>query len=229
LCAALEILGDRALQIDWVGRDTPSESVHGSTSAHLSAAHPNVWGKRITPHAPKAATEVSRLQAGALFNLVPSTWDVFNFTAVEAMASGRPTIISSGAGAHELIQDGENGYVFPAGDAGGLASAIERVLSASPEKLAEVGRAAQSTIRQELDPASIAAQRVAAYRSTIDAFRNRKQSSKTTLDEMCRPKDSASDEDNASFLNQVPLRTLIQHVGQRLGKKALGSRASRAN
>ena len=222
LCAALDLLGDRAPKIDWVGRDTPWESANGSTSAHLATAYPSVWGKKIAPHAPRVAAEISRLQADALFNLVPSTWDVFNFTAVEAMASGRPAIISTGAGAHELIQDGENGYVFPAGSADGLASTIERVLSASPAQLADIGRAAQATIRRELDPPTIAAQRVAAYRSTIDAFRTRRPSAKTTLDEMCRPKDLAAGDDNASFLNQVPLRTLMQHVGKRLGRKALG-------
>ena len=60
-------------------------------------------------------------QRSALFNLVPSTWDVFNFTAVEAMASGRPAIVSTGAGASELIEDGVNGYLFQAGDADALA------------------------------------------------------------------------------------------------------------
>jgi hypothetical protein len=154
---------------------------------------------------------------------VPSTWDVFNFTAVEAMASGRPTIISTGAGAHELIEDGQNGYVFPSGNAEGLASTIDRVLAASPAQQAEIGRAAQATIRRELDPPTIAAQRVAAYRSTIDAFRNRRPAVHKTLGEMCRPKDRASAGDDASFLHQVPLRTLVRHVMGRLRKKATSS------
>ena len=223
LCTALNLLGDRAPKIDWVGRDTPWGTRESSTYAHLATAYSGVWGKKIAHHAPRPAAEVGALQAGALFNLVPSTWDVFNFTAVEAMASGRPTIISTGAGAHELIEDGVNGYTFPSGNAEGLASAIDRVLTASSAQLADIGRAAQATIQRELDPPTIAAQRVAAYRSTIDAFRDRRPSVHKTLAEMCRPTDHPSGDDDASFLHQVPLRTLVRHVMGRLGKKAASS------
>jgi glycosyltransferase involved in cell wall biosynthesis len=223
LCAALDLLGDRAPRFDWIGRDTFWGARESSTSAHLSTAYPNVWGKKIVPHAPRPAAEITRLQAGALFNLVPSTWDVFNFTAVEAMASGRPTIISTGAGAHELIADGQNGYIFPSEDAQALASAIERVLTASPAQQADIGRAARDTVSHALDPQSIAAQRLAAYRSTIDAFDNRKPSVSKTLTEMCRPTDHRADGDDASFLHQLPLRTLLHHVVSRLAKKAASS------
>jgi glycosyltransferase involved in cell wall biosynthesis len=223
LCAAFDLLSDRALGIDWVGRDTSWGSREHSASTHLSRKYPMVWGKKVVHYAPVPAEQVSRRQAGALFNLVPSTWDVFNFTAVEAMASGRPTIISTGAGASELIEDGVNGYTFPSGDAKGLAATIDKVLSASPGQLADVGLAAQATVRRVLDPPSIAAQRVAAYRSTIDAFGEcHGPSLYGSLGEICRPTDHAASDD-ASFLDQVPLRTLMRHVAGRLGKKAVSS------
>lgn len=44
--------------------------------------------------------------------VVPSIEDTFNLAALEAMACGRPVIISSSAGAYELIREGENGFVF---------------------------------------------------------------------------------------------------------------------
>jgi glycosyltransferase involved in cell wall biosynthesis len=220
LCAALDLLGSRALGIDWVGRDTPWVSHQSSTSAHLSATYPDVWGKQIVHHAPIPSEEVSRCQAGALFNLVPSMWDVFNFTVVEAMASGRPTIVSTGAGANELIEDGVNGYVFPPGDAAGLATAIDRVLTASPAHLAEIGKAAQATVRRTFDPSTIAAQRLVAYHSTIDAFRSRRgHSVHRSLAEMCCPTDRPA-EDDVSFLHQLPIRALVRHVAGRLGQKA---------
>jgi glycosyltransferase involved in cell wall biosynthesis len=223
LCAALDLLGGRAVRIDWIGRDTPWGSIESSTSAHLFATYPDVWGKEIVHQAPIPYEEVSRRQAGALFNVVPSTWDVFNFTAVEAMASGRPAIISTGAGASELVEDGVNGYVFPSGDAEGLAAAIDRALTASAAHLAEVGFAAQATIRRALDPPAIAAQRLAAYRSTIDAFReHRGPFIHRSLVETCRPADHPTEND-ASFLHQVPLRTLARHVVGRLGRKAVSS------
>src|SRR5262249_35875392 len=89
LCAALERLGIRAPAIDWVGRDAAWGSREGSTAGHLSRAFPSAWGRKINHCLPEVPQEIARRQSAALFNLVPSTWDVFNFTAVEAMASGR--------------------------------------------------------------------------------------------------------------------------------------------
>jgi PEP-CTERM/exosortase A-associated glycosyltransferase len=49
---------------------------------------------------------------------------------LEAMAQGKLVLASDVGGHHELIRDGDNGFLFPAGDAKALAAAIERVLSA---------------------------------------------------------------------------------------------------
>ncbi len=47
---------------------------------------------------------------------------------LEAMAQGRMLVASDVGGHRELIRDGETGVLFPAGDAGALADAIEAVL-----------------------------------------------------------------------------------------------------
>lgn len=220
LCEAIGLMGHKAPQIEWIGRDTPWKRPGSSTIARLASAYPGSWGNKIVHHDPVPPREVLSRQAGALFNLVPSTWDVFNFTAVEAMSSGRPTIVSKGAGASELVQDGVNGYAFPAGDAEGLAGAIDRVLSENPARLAELGRAAQATIRRALDPATIAAERIAAYQSAIDAFRNRRgHALHGSLDEICRPTDRLL-EDDVTFLHHVALRKLLKHVVRRIGDRA---------
>jgi glycosyltransferase involved in cell wall biosynthesis len=220
VCAALDLLREGTVQIDWVGRDTPWGYRNGSTAAHLAKTYSRVWGKTIVHHGPRSAEEVRCRQSAALFNLVPSTWDVFNFTVVEAMASGRPTIVSTGAGASELIEDGVNGFTFPAGDAEKLAATIDRVLGSSPGSLAEVGRAAQCTIQRALDPATIAAQRLIAYRSKVEGFReHRKPCTHASLEEICRPTD-ASARDDGAFLDQLPLRLLMRHLVGRVAKKA---------
>ena len=143
-------------RIDWVGRDTAWGARESSTASHLARAFPSVWGQKIQHLLPEAPQEIARRQATVLFNLVPSTWDVFNFTAVEAMASGRPTIVSTGAGASELIEDQANGYLFASGDADALAGALDRLLGESPARLAAIGQAAQETVRTLLDPKAIA-------------------------------------------------------------------------
>jgi glycosyltransferase involved in cell wall biosynthesis len=108
LCAALQRLGTRAPVVDWVGRDTPWSARESSTVSYLSSAFPGIWGQRVSHCLPEPPQEIARRQANALFNLVPSSWDTFNFTAVEAMASGRPTIVSTGTGASELIEHEAN-------------------------------------------------------------------------------------------------------------------------
>src|SRR6266536_4220905 len=138
LCAALQRLGNRSPAVDWIGRDMAWGARESSSASHLLRAFPNVWGQRINHCLPAAPQEIARRQATALFNLVPSTWDVFNFTAVEAMASGRPTIISTAAGASELIEDQANGYLFKSGDAAALAAAVDHLLSETPARLAAI-------------------------------------------------------------------------------------------
>jgi len=43
---------------------------------------------------------------------VPSLEDTFNLTVLEAMANKKPCIVSSYAGASEIIQDGHDGFIF---------------------------------------------------------------------------------------------------------------------
>lgn len=219
VCAALEQLGARAPGLDWIGRDTTWGSRNDSASAHLTSAYPDIWGKRIT-HCPQMPREeVVRRQASALFNLIPSTWDVFNFTVVEAMALGRPAIVSTGAGASELIEDGVNGFLFAAGDAEALAAKIDLVMSASPTRLAEIGEAAKETVRTTYDPEKIAAERIAAYRAAIDDFRrNPPAPIGGWLGDICRPADEGGRE-SMSFLDHHPLRQILAHSARRVGRK----------
>lgn len=61
---------------------------------------------------------------------------------LEAMAQGKLLVASDVGGHHELIRDGETGYLFPAGDARALAATIERVLMERGqwERLRQAGR-----------------------------------------------------------------------------------------
>jgi glycosyltransferase involved in cell wall biosynthesis len=212
LCAALQRLGSRAPALDWIGRDTAWDVRGISTAGHLCRAFPSIWGPKINHRLPEPPDQIACRQASALFNLVPSTWDVFNFTAVEAMASGRPTIISSGAGASELVQDGENGFLFAAGDPQSLATALERVLGESPMRLVTIGQAARESVCTILNPRAIAAQRVAAYRAVIDDFRAKSRLSvEGWLGDICRPTEPVPGNEMA-FLNHLPLRAIAAHA-----------------
>jgi glycosyltransferase involved in cell wall biosynthesis len=67
----------------------------------------------------------------------PSVTDGFAIPVLEALAHGRPVICSLGAGAHELIKDGYNGYTFKPRDVDMLSELILK-LKSSPQVLSEM-------------------------------------------------------------------------------------------
>ncbi|WP_397543989.1 glycosyltransferase [Roseovarius salis] len=75
--------------------------------------------------------------------ILPSFAEGLPMVVMEAMAAGRPVITTYIAGIPELVQDGTNGWLVPAGDAVALSDAI-RALSSTPvearEKMGLAGR-----------------------------------------------------------------------------------------
>lgn len=80
--------------------------------------------------------------AGARIAVVPSRWENFPNTCVEAMASGLPVIATRQGGMAELIADGESGWLVDDADPRQLAAALERALATPPGRLREMGRRA---------------------------------------------------------------------------------------
>lgn len=59
---------------------------------------------------------------------LPSRHDGWGVVVNEALGAGLPVLVSDAVGAgRDLVRDGENGFVTPAGDAGALAIALERI------------------------------------------------------------------------------------------------------
>jgi glycosyltransferase involved in cell wall biosynthesis len=168
LCEALRSMGEDAPDVDWVGRDTVFGESNGSMDAYLRATYPDVWGTTVTTVGQVPPSRVAQLQEEAGFVIVPSLWDVFNLTAVEAMQHGAVVVCSTGAGAADLIEEGENGFTFPVGDAEALADQLRAVQSLTPDEKASIAAAAQRTVRDVLDPATVAADKVAAYRAETE-------------------------------------------------------------
>lgn len=78
--------------------------------------------------------------------VLPSRHEPWGLIVNEAMASGCPVIVSSEVGAAaDLVTDGVEGFVFPAGDVRALASSLERALE-DPNTLCDMGVAAARRI-----------------------------------------------------------------------------------
>ena len=69
---------------------------------------------------------VLRLFRASDASVLPSAWENFPHTVVEALAVGCPVIATAVGGVPEVVRDGENGLLVPPGDAAALADAIER-------------------------------------------------------------------------------------------------------
>jgi glycosyltransferase involved in cell wall biosynthesis len=212
LCAALRLLDERAPIIEWIGRDTRLRKPGTLTSARLAQTYPDIWNVRVIHRPQLPPDEVAQAQAAAAFVVVPSTWDMFNLTSVEAMAAGTPVICSSGAGASQLIRDGVNGFVFESGDASALAAAIERCLALTPDERARLRASAAQTIRDELDPQANARHRVERYRE-IGVSRRTPTSSGDWLRHACAPEDIPVTE--LAFLGHLPWSPLARHLWHR--------------
>jgi glycosyltransferase involved in cell wall biosynthesis len=219
LCAALRLLGSRGPIVDWYGGVKPWGSEGLAADRFLAEGYPDVWGHKFHHHAAVPRTAVADRQARALFNIVPSTWDVFNFTAVEAMAAGRPTIVSTGAGASELIVDGQNGFTFANQDPEDLAAAIDRVLSLSDRQRREIGMTGRETVRTELDPVRITEERLVAYEEAIQSFNLRSPLRPSHWLTNVLEVPPAHQIDPSELLESFPMRTLGKHLGKRLVRK----------
>jgi len=94
-------------------------------------------------HHPEALRRVARADVFSL----PSWKESFGIAYVEAMACGKPVVGVLGQGAEDIIRQGEDGFLVPPQDVGGLAEALERLLI--DEKLARKLGAAGARRAQE--------------------------------------------------------------------------------
>ena len=227
LCAALERLGGAAPDCDWYGssKSWPGTALQAET--YLAQSFPQAWNHSLHFRGPIDREQVAAKMAQSRAVIVPSTWDVFNFTVVEAMAAGRPVIVSSGAGASELIEHGVNGWVFPSADADALAAVIAFVDALSEAELQAIGAAARATVQRKLDPALIVAERMAAYKQAIAAHRAAPPPpAPGWLRDLLTPGKLRNFE-MQEFLSTLPLRPMLAAAADRISAKVMPKRRRR--
>lgn len=108
----------------------------------------------------------------ALMDLVaqPSLNEAFSRTMVEALALGKPLIISEVSGAREVVQDGRNGLIVPQADPGALAAAIRRLID-SPDLARAIGAQGARDVRAfTMERMAVAYE--ACYREVLDGPRH---------------------------------------------------------
>ncbi|MDP2953214.1 MAG: glycosyltransferase family 4 protein, partial [Chloroflexota bacterium] len=82
--------------------------------------------------------EAREVYDGCSVYVQPSVCESFGIEVLEALAHGRPVIVSQGAGASELVEEGITGFVVPTRDPSALAEKIDWCRR-NPDRLAEMG------------------------------------------------------------------------------------------
>ncbi len=120
LDAAIEALAATGNESFWLavaGRDRDMEKFRQQAKTCGVARRVHFLGGR---------EDVRPLYAAADCFILPSRYDPFPNTALEALAMGLPAIVSSRCGAAEVIEPGVNGWVCEPDDAHGLARLLRR-------------------------------------------------------------------------------------------------------
>jgi UDP-glucose:(heptosyl)LPS alpha-1,3-glucosyltransferase len=137
LAAALDALAaasDPSLRLLVAGRDR--EQARFAAQAARGGGRVSFLGAR---------DDVRPLYAAADCFILPTRYDPFPNTALEALAMGLPAIVSSRCGAAEVIESGRNGWVCRPDDAPALAAAMRAATAQLRDAEGGLQRAARAT------------------------------------------------------------------------------------
>lgn len=158
-----------ALRAVFAGGDTPLHATgEGSVRQALQAALPAAARAQLRFHGNLDAAALQALRARCGLAVVPSRWENFPYSCMEAMASGLPVIVSPQGGMREMVVDGESGWIAPQGSPAGLAEALRRALACPPSRRKAMGAAAAQRIRALCEPRAIVARQL-AFRAAVVA------------------------------------------------------------
>lgn len=119
---------------------------------------------RITGWIESATVREELLAARAL--VLPSFAEGLPVVIMEAMAVGRPVITTRIAGIPELVREGQDGWLVPAGSQADLVLAMRECLQADEVRLTEMGCSANARVRERHD-ADVEAARLKALMDAV--------------------------------------------------------------
>jgi glycosyltransferase involved in cell wall biosynthesis len=101
-------------------------------------------GARVRFLGPQPRDRVVELFRAADAAILSSSWENFPHTVVEALAVGTPVLAMNAGGVAEVVRDGVNGLLVPAGDTAALADAVRRYFADQALRERLRGQAAES-------------------------------------------------------------------------------------
>ncbi|UCE58147.1 MAG: glycosyltransferase family 4 protein [Phycisphaerales bacterium] len=122
---------------------------------------------RIDLRGPLPHDRVATLRHRRILTVIPSRFENFPYTLLEAMAAGCPVIAADSGGIPEIIRHEQNGLLFRSGESEALAEQLARLVADKALKSA-LGSQAGKDIEEFYSPAVVADTMVSFYREVCD-------------------------------------------------------------
>jgi glycosyltransferase involved in cell wall biosynthesis len=123
---------------------------------------------RVTFGGQVSQTELPRWYHRADVYVSPSHVDGSSVSLMEALACGLPCLVSDIPGNKEWVTEGENGWLFPDGDADTLAAKIMQAMDRR-SMLPKIGRAARAMAEERADWKKNSAKLMQVYKQALQA------------------------------------------------------------
>jgi glycosyltransferase involved in cell wall biosynthesis len=111
-------------------------------------------------------TDVPEIMSALDILLVPSWYEPFGRTMIEAMAMGLPVIATSVGGPREVIRDGESGFLLPPKTPARWARQAAELL-ADADRRARIGAAARERVLAEFSTRAYVERVLSGYREAL--------------------------------------------------------------
>jgi glycosyltransferase involved in cell wall biosynthesis len=134
-----------ALHFEFIGADLPYGEGR-SVREHLESRIPDARMAQFAFRGNVSLDQLMDYLGKAKIAVVPSRWENFPNTCVEAMRTGLPVLASANGGMTEMIEDGSSGWIAKSQDPAGLEKALRTALQTPELELASMGRRAAERI-----------------------------------------------------------------------------------
>lgn len=168
--AAVEVACERPhVRFAFIGADTPYTEKKTVLQTVQQTIPPAVR-ERFLFHPQRERNQLLAALAETRIAVVPSRWENFPNTALEAMSTGVPVLATRHGGMAEMITDAETGWL--ASDDGRplaarMAETLRRALDTSPQEMERMGGRAAASIRRLCDNDTIVERQLAVRRKTV--------------------------------------------------------------
>ena len=152
-------------EFEFIGDSVPGSGIN--VKNNLKRLIPRDLKERFVFRGAQKHASLPKFLAHARIAVVPSRWENFPNSCVEAMGSGLPVIVSRSGGMVEMVEDNRSGWVAKEEGNWGLAEALTRALNTPPEKVAQMGGYASSAIRHMCDNQKIVRQQIDFRRGIV--------------------------------------------------------------